>query len=179
MKLVSAFKSLLIIKSVMDVKVLKKARFVGIVCVILSLVAIIALISVTFPTALQGHLECSESSLNCTVVGHFPAETFLGVASMGVILILGAWIVVKSGKEYNDIVHTDATKNKAAKNLKGDEKSLYDFIVSSEGTSFQNDIVTKLGYSKVKTSRILDRLEAKGLLERRRRGMANLIVLKR
>ena len=63
-------------------------------------------------------------------------------------------------------------------NLAGDEKTLYSFILNNEGTVFQNDMVKNLGYSKVKTSRILDRLEAKGLVERRRRGMANLIVLK-
>ncbi len=163
----------------MEVRILKKIRLMTIVIMIFSAIAIAALVSVTFPIAVEGHNSCAVSSSNCTVVGHFPAETFLGAGSLGVVIILGAWVVVKSGKEYGSIVHVDATKNEAAKRLKGDEKSVYDFIVSNEGTSFQNDIVTKFGYSKVKTSRILDRLETKGLLERRRRGMANLIVLKR
>jgi uncharacterized membrane protein len=38
--------------------------------------------------------------------------------------------------------------------------------------------VDKSGYSKSKVSLVLDRLEARRILERRRRGMSNVIVLK-
>ena len=43
---------------------------------------------------------------------------------------------------------------------------------------FQADLIEKLNLGKVKVSRILDRLENKNLIERKRRGMNNLIVLK-
>jgi len=65
-----------------------------------------------------------------------------------------------------------------AKGLGGDEKRLAELIAQSGGMIFQNEIVGKLGVSKVKATRLLDRLEAKGLVERRRRGMTNLVVLK-
>lgn len=66
----------------------------------------------------------------------------------------------------------------AAQKLGGDEAKAFDIITQSEGMIFQNELAEKLGVSKVKATRILDRLEAKGLVERRRRGMTNIVVLK-
>ena len=43
---------------------------------------------------------------------------------------------------------------------------------------FQSDLVEKSEFPKAKVSRILDKMEARGLLERKRRGMANAVVLK-
>jgi uncharacterized membrane protein len=51
-------------------------------------------------------------------------------------------------------------------------------IVEEGGTIFQSQLVDKSGYSKSKVSLVLDRLEARKILERRRRGMSNVIVLK-
>lgn len=67
---------------------------------------------------------------------------------------------------------------KAAKSLGGDEAKLFDIIVESNGLVFQNELVEKMSLSKVKITRLLDKLEAKGLVERRRRGMTNIVVLK-
>jgi uncharacterized membrane protein len=59
-----------------------------------------------------------------------------------------------------------------------DEKRLVEIIIGEGGTMFQSELVEKSGYSKSKVSLILDRLEAKRILERKRRGMANAVVLK-
>ncbi len=67
---------------------------------------------------------------------------------------------------------------KAAKQLGGEERKAYDLIAQSNGMIFQNELAEKLGVSKVRVTRILDRLEAKGLVERRRRGMTNVIILR-
>lgn len=64
------------------------------------------------------------------------------------------------------------------KSLDAEEKKIYQLLENSDGTIFQSDLVAKTGFSKVKVSRIIDKLETKGIVERRRRGMANLIVLK-
>ena len=62
--------------------------------------------------------------------------------------------------------------------LDADESRAVAIINESGGTAFQSDIIRKTGFSKVKVSRVLDRLEQKGLLERKRRGMTNLVVAK-
>jgi len=62
--------------------------------------------------------------------------------------------------------------------LNDDERLVFDKIIESEGAIFQSDLVDKTRFSKVKITRILDKLEGRGLVERRRRGMTNMVVLK-
>ncbi|MGD9130207.1 MAG: hypothetical protein PVH73_01370 [Candidatus Bathyarchaeota archaeon] len=59
-----------------------------------------------------------------------------------------------------------------------DEKRVVSLIIDEGGTIFQSQLVDRSGYSKSKVSLILDRLEAKKILERKRHGMSNAIVLK-
>jgi len=63
--------------------------------------------------------------------------------------------------------------------LNDDEKLVFDKIIESEGTIFQSDLVDKTKFTKVKVTRLLDKLEGKGLIERKRRGMTNVVILKR
>jgi uncharacterized membrane protein len=51
-------------------------------------------------------------------------------------------------------------------------------ILRENGSVYQSDIVRETKQSKVKITRILDQLEGKGLIERKRRGMTNIVVLK-
>jgi uncharacterized membrane protein len=62
--------------------------------------------------------------------------------------------------------------------LDSDERKIIGLLQENDGSTFQSDIVKGLGYSKVKITRILDKMEQHGLIERKRRGMANLVVLK-
>ena len=51
-------------------------------------------------------------------------------------------------------------------------------LKTTEGSAYQSDLIKATGYSKVKVTRILDKMESKGIVERKRRGMANIIVMK-
>jgi len=62
--------------------------------------------------------------------------------------------------------------------LKGDEHIIYKEIFDSRGEILQRKLPEKTGFSKAKVSRILDRLEQKGLIERRSYGVTNRVVLK-
>ena len=62
--------------------------------------------------------------------------------------------------------------------LDDEEKKIYEIIKNSKGSAYQTDLIKETGFSKVKITRILDRLESKDVLERKRRGMTNIIVLK-
>jgi len=59
-----------------------------------------------------------------------------------------------------------------------DEKRSVSLIIDEGGIIFQSQLVDRSGYSKSKVSLILDRLEAKKILERKRRGMSKVIILK-
>jgi uncharacterized membrane protein len=59
-----------------------------------------------------------------------------------------------------------------------DERTLVQIVADEGGTIFQSQLVEMSGFSKSKVSLVLDRLEARGVLERRRHGMSNAVVLK-
>jgi len=64
------------------------------------------------------------------------------------------------------------------RSLSKSEKKVYDFLLSKGGVAFQSEIVETLNLSKSTVSIILDKLEAKGLVERRRRGMSNIVIVR-
>ncbi|MBI2546413.1 MarR family transcriptional regulator [Candidatus Woesearchaeota archaeon] len=62
--------------------------------------------------------------------------------------------------------------------LDANEKQVYEFVKAREGSAYQSDIIKEMGLSKVRMTRILDKMESKGILEKKRRGMTNIVVLK-
>ncbi len=95
---------------------------------------------------------------------------------MGLILILS-----KPQKEV--IIQTKVVEKKKQKNkvdisdLRKDEKYVLQLIIDNKAI-FQADLIEKTGFGKAKMTRIIDRLEGKGLVERKRRGMTNVVILK-
>ena len=61
--------------------------------------------------------------------------------------------------------------------LDGDERRLMRLIVQSRGDVLQRDLVTATAFSDAKVSRLLDRLEERGLVVRERQGMTNRVRL--
>jgi len=64
-----------------------------------------------------------------------------------------------------------------SKTLKNDEQVLYKAIIE-DGIINQSELVEKTGLPKSNVSRALYTLESRGLIERRRRGMGNVVMLK-
>ena len=64
------------------------------------------------------------------------------------------------------------------KTLKSDERKIYQLLIDSDGVMFQSEVVKESGLPKSTVSLTLDRLEARGFVERRRRGMSNVVILK-
>ena len=63
------------------------------------------------------------------------------------------------------------------KTLTGGEKEMYQIIYNAKGEILQKDIVIH-NFSRAKVTRLLDNLEKRGLIERKRYGMTNKVVLK-
>jgi len=99
---------------------------------------------------------------------------FVGLFLLLVLFGVGLYFYLK--KKPEDVKISKARK--IARDLGDEETKVYDILMNSNGMVFQNEIVDKTQFSKVKVTRILDKLELKGLIERKRRGMTNLIVLK-
>ncbi len=89
-------------------------------------------------------------------------------------------VYVRQARSANQKLITERVtpSNKIVRTMKPEEKKIYNILNGAEGAIFQAELVEKSGYSKVKVSRILDRLEGKGLVERKRRGMTNIVIAK-
>ena len=61
--------------------------------------------------------------------------------------------------------------------LDGDEQVLVQVLIQGRGSLVQQELVRSTGFSDAKVSRLLDRLEGRGLVVRERRGMSNLVRL--
>lgn len=107
----------------------------------------------------------------------------LDVLLIGVsCFVLGASLVYLLRADGSDSVKAPTEPSSWDQLIEGlaveDERSIVQIVADEGGTIFQSQLVEKTGYSKSKVSLVLDRLEAKGILERRRHGMSNVVVLK-
>jgi uncharacterized membrane protein len=64
-----------------------------------------------------------------------------------------------------------------AERLANNEEVIYETVLEADGVLPQSDIVERTDLSKATVSRSLDSLETKNLVERKRRGMGNVIML--
>jgi len=62
--------------------------------------------------------------------------------------------------------------------LKDDEQRIIQAVIDAEGIIAQSELSELTGISRSNVSRALDLLESRGLVERRRRGMGNTIILR-
>ena len=61
--------------------------------------------------------------------------------------------------------------------LRNNEETIYALLVEADGELPQRDLVESTDLSKATVSRTLDKLERKELVERKRRGMGNVVHL--
>ena len=131
-----------------------------------------------------------EGAFLCQVVAESPTLTMdqcpahdsntswlLTVAfSIGAILLgSGLYMVFVPGKTElpkREFKEADLSK------LDGDEKKIYDILKQNNGSLYQSDLIRETQFSKVKITRILDKMASKELIGRERRGMTNIVVLK-
>jgi uncharacterized membrane protein len=168
---------------------LMKNRIVGVLILIIA--GVIGFIVYSFNTALTEivNASCSHGS-TCPMWGTINFQTNVGLGIMAFVAIIGIYLIF-FGQDEKIIMKIKKVKEKApvAEPVKKDytkiletlideEKSVFQRVIDSQGTIFQSDLVEKTGFPKAKVTRILDKLEGRGLVERRRRGMTNVVVLK-
>ena len=118
-------------------------------------------------------------------------QTNIGIAIMTLVVAAGLYLVFFAREEKPlvpkiKIVAPQFQAKKPSKEnyqkifaaLDPESRAVLEKIIEAEGAALQSAIVESTGLTKVKITRILDRLESHGLIERRRRGMTNVIVLK-
>lgn len=166
-----------------------KNRIVGILVIIIAL--LIGFIIYSFNQAMTNivNASCSHGS-SCPMWGTISFQTNVSIGIMLFVIVIGLYLILWSKEERiitkiktfkAQIEPKKITKEnyqKVMSNLSSDEKSVLQKIIESQGTIFQSELVDKTKFAKVKVTRILDKLEGKGLIERKRRGMTNVVILK-
>jgi predicted transcriptional regulator len=164
-------------------------RIVGFL--IIGIAALIGFIIYSFNTAMTNivNTSCSHGS-SCPMWGTIDFQTNISIAITIFVAAVGIYLIffgeeskiITKIKKIREQVEpkkfTRANYQKIMGSMGSDEKRVFGMVVDAHGSIMQSDIVRKTGFPKVKVSRILDRLEGRGLVERRRRGMANDVVLK-
>ncbi len=151
-------------------------KYVGVIVIVFGVLVALLINSFSGLVGMMSTGECAcEAGGVCSQVPVL-TQFYIGYTMAAALGIVGVFLVVFGKKPL-----VEGSKEKWSKNLKklsGDEKTVYENLMGSEGVIFQTDLVEQSGFPKAKVSRILDKMEAKGLLERKRRGMANAVVLK-
>jgi uncharacterized membrane protein len=90
-----------------------------------------------------------------------------------------AFLFLSDGSsEDNTVPETDAAPPNIELLLTPDERNMYNKIKENDGQMLQKDLVTEMPYGGVKVSRIITRLEKKGVAVRYKHGLTNRIALK-
>ncbi len=154
--------------------------------IIIGIAAIIGFITWSFNRALTNIVNTScTHGVTCPMWGNIKFQTNLSVILMVLVALIGLYLIF-FGQEKIEIIKKIREKVRARnknydsvlKTLTSEEKKLFNLVLAAQGAIFQSELVDNSGFDKVKVSRILDRLEGQNLIERRRRGMTNIVVLR-
>jgi uncharacterized membrane protein len=149
---------------------------------IIGLAVVIGIIILIFNNALTTivNTSCSHGP-TCPMYGTIHTQTYIGIALIGIIILIGLFFIF--AKENEKIIlktKTVQAKRKpiSLEGLDKDERQVVKLLQQENGAVFQSSLMEKLEIGKVGLTRLLDKLEAKQLIERKRRGMNNIVVLK-
>jgi len=151
---------------------------------IVGIAVVIGIIILIFNLGLRKVVASScTMGTTCSMYSTIVIQTYVSLAIAALVLIIGLFFILS--KEEKEIVFKRIKEKVEVKRkpidysrLDKEEKILVKVIEEADGSIFQADLVDKSGFSKVKVTRILDRLEGKQIIERKRRGMTNIVLLK-
>jgi len=110
-------------------------------------------------------------------------DAILLLVTSFIVGVTSTYLYFKGEDKITSIINKASDKPAISKTilnmLKEDEKKVYIKIFDNKGEILQNAIVNQTGLSRVKVTRIISRLEAKGLVERAPWGMTNKVKIKK
>jgi len=132
--------------------------------------------------------SCGEAhSLVCPMNQTIDQQTYLALGIVGFLVIVAIILIISKPSE-RIVIQEKTIKVKVpfkekkkevdTSNLVADEKRLIELLKDGGNAMFQADLMEKMALGKVGMTRLLDKLEAKQFIERKRRGMNNIVVLK-
>ena len=116
---------------------------------------------------------------SCEMYDTLNLQTWFSLAIAFIVLVIGIFFIfVKTPERIITKILKEPKKRLSLEGLDKQEKEVITLIQKEGGAIFQASLMEKLSTGKVGITRLLDKLEAKQLIERKRRGMNNIVVLK-
>ena len=152
---------------------------------ILGIAVLIAIIVFIFSNVMTEYINTTcplvhNQSDECPAKTTIKQQTYLALAIAGIIAIIGIFLMFSKPQERIIVKRVKASTPKKkvdTSDLRPEDKKVFKLVQNNKAI-FQAEIIEKTGFGKAKVTRIIDRLEGKGLVERKRRGMTNVVVLK-
>ncbi len=117
---------------------------------------------------------------SCEMYNSVNYQTYFALGIVGVLVIFSLFLTFSKPNEkiiVKKIKEKKIEKKIDLSSFRPEEKQVYN-IVKENGAMFQADLIEKTEFSKARMTRIVDKLEGSGLVERKRRGLTNVVVLK-
>ena len=117
---------------------------------------------------------------SCTMTQTLEQQTYLSLGITAILIIISLFLIFSKPNEkivIRKIKDKVIEKKVDLSKFKPEEKQVYK-LIAEQGAIFQADLIEKTGFGKAKVTRIIDRLEGHSLVERKRRGMTNVVVIK-
>jgi uncharacterized membrane protein len=158
-----------------------KNKHVGYLILGLTLVFFFVVMSFNYALKKIVDVSCTHGTM-CPMHATVQTQQIISYGLMGLLALVSLFIIFfmkdetivqESKKELSE-----EDKQKKLDHLDDEERGMMNIILREDGSVFQSSIVKETKLSKVKVTRILDRLEGKSLIERKRRGMSNVVILK-
>jgi len=158
----------------------------GLILICFSIILLVSLSFVKVNSDNQGAFLCElvaenqdTRMENCPV--HTTTTSWLIIVAFGIsFLILGSglYLYFMPGKKSGIMEIREDFKEIDFSKLNEEERRIYDILKEKDGSVYQSDLIKETDFTKVKMTRILDRMEQGGIIDRKRRGMTNIIILK-
>lgn len=158
---------------------------IGLVILIVSVLVLSLLFYLKFQTDKQMLTTCEQScgnqlGLGCTLDScpYHQGNSFSWViVSIGALVALlgGTGLYLSLPQKKEKIIEE---KEYDLTSLNDEEKAIFLYIKEHNTGVYQSSIPKQFNLSKVQATRLLDKFEGLELIERRRRGLSNLIVIK-
>ena len=149
---------------------------------VLGIAVLLIIIIFLFQAALKDIIVASCGAAHttaCPMNDTVTQQTYLSLAIVGILIVIGFVLIFAKPKERIIVRKVKEKKKKLdMKGLDRDEKRVINLLLKENKAMFQSSLMEKLEIGKVKATRLLDKLEAKQIIERKRRGMNNIVVLR-
>jgi uncharacterized membrane protein len=153
-----------------------KNRNVGIMLLVIALFILFLIISYNKAMEDIVNATCTHGP-TCTMYTTIKVQKTISYSLIG-LLMAGSLYVIFFMKDKLEPSEVPKPSKKVLAKLDDTEKKILELISKNQGSMYQSDMMKELDLSKVKVTRLLDKLETSGLVERKRRGMTNIVVMR-